>query len=458
MTETSDHSDPNRCPDTEKSPWRDLFAQARGPFQEFIDNETSSAVLLMSATVLALIIANCRYAAVYESILHTELAIGPGTWRISLSLQHWINDGLMALFFFIVGLEIKRELLVGHLADLRQAILPIAGAIGGMLLPALIYAAVNNGRDSLSGWGIPMATDIAFALGVLALLGKRIPPALVGFLLALAIIDDLGAVLVIAVFYTAQIHFIALGFAGGCLLLLIAANRAGLRRPGVYAILGLLMWIGMMQSGVHATLAGVLTAVTVPAGSLCGGLQFAEIMEQLAVRFKNAHTPGGSILENEEQLSILQSMENNVHRMESPLQRMEHALHLIVSFFVIPVFALANAGIRIDFRQIPALLGQPVTLGIIAGLVFGKAVGVFLFSWLVVRLGWCRLPDKVGFTMLGGVSLLAGIGFTMAIFIAGLAFADQQDHLVSAKIGIFLASLVAGFVGYLVLRFSSARR
>lgn len=458
MTETSDPSGLVRCPDTDKSSWRELFTQARGPFEEFIHNETSSGIVLMIATVLALVIANSRYALLYESILHTELTIGPGNWRMTLSLHHWINDGLMALFFFIVGLEIKRELLVGHLADLRQAILPVAGAIGGMLLPALIYIFINTGTDSIGGWGIPMATDIAFALGVLALLGKRIPPALIGFLLALAIIDDLGAVLVIAIFYTAKINFLPLGFAGGCLLLLVVANQAGLRRPGVYATLGLLMWIGMMKSGVHATLAGVLTAMTVPAGSLCGGLQFAETMEQLAIRFRKVHTPGSNILENEEQQSILQSMENNVHRMESPLQRMEHGLHLTVSFLVIPIFALANAGIPIDFSKIPATLGQPVTLGIIAGLVLGKAVGVFFFSWLVIGLGWCRLPEGLNMALLAGASLLAGIGFTMAIFIAGLAYPEQQAYLVSAKIGIFLASLAAGVAGYLLLRLSSAGR
>ncbi len=445
------------CPKIEESSWQKLFTQARGPFEEFIHNETSSGILLMVATVLALMIANSRYAGLYEALLHTELTIGPGSWRLTLSLHHWINDGFMALFFFIVGLEIKREILVGHLADLRQAILPAAAAVGGMLLPALIYVSINSGQDSLAGWGIPMATDIAFALGVLALLGKRIPRSLVGFLLALAIIDDLGAVLVIALFYTAQIKLLPLGFAGGCLLLLILANRAGLRRPGIYATIGLLMWIGMMKSGVHATLAGVLTAVTVPAGSLCRGPQFAEIMEQLAIRFKKVHTPGRNILENEEQQAILQSMENNVHRMESPLQRMEHGLHLWVSFLVIPIFALANAGIPLDFWEVPAILGQPVTLGIMAGLVLGKAVGVFLFSWLVIRFGWCRMPAGVGYTMLGGVSLLAGIGFTMAIFIAGLAFPEQQAHLVSAKVGIFLASLAAGLSGYLLLRISSVK-
>ncbi len=457
MTDNSDSPGPCQGAGIDESSWQRLFARARGPFDEFIHNETSSGIVLMIATALALLLANSGYADLYESILHTELAIGPGSWRMTLSLHHWINDGLMALFFFIVGLEIKREMLVGHLADRRQAILPVAGALGGMLLPALIYALVNSGLDSLAGWGIPMATDIAFALGVLALLGRRIPRALVGFLLALAIIDDLGAVLVIALFYTDQIHLLPLSFAGACFVALAVGNRAGLRRPLFYAAMGLLMWIGMMKSGIHATLAGVLTAMTVPAGSLCRGRQFAEIMEGLSISFREVHTPGKNILENEEQQRILQSMANNVHRMESPLQRMEHGLHVWVSFLIIPLFALANAGISFDLAQFGSFVGQPVTLGIMAGLVFGKSVGVLLFSWLVIRLGWCRLPPSLNLPLLAGASLLAGIGFTMAFFIAGLAFPGQQAYLVYAKLGIFLASLVAGVAGYLLLRLTSGK-
>jgi len=442
------------CGTKDDSTWMRLFAQAREPLQEFIHNQASSGIVLMIATVLALVIANSGFAPIYESILHADLSIGTGRFAISHSIHHWINDGLMALFFFIAGLEIKREMLVGQLTDRRQAILPVAGAVGGMLLPALLYYLVNRGQDSMSGWGIPMATDIAFAMGVLALLGRRVPQGLAGFLLALAIIDDLGAVLVIALFYTEKIHILPLLLAALCLAVLTVGNRAGIRRPLFYAVAGVAFWLCMMRSGVHATLAGVLTAMTVPAGSRCSGPKFADVMEQLVHRFRIAHTPGQSILQNEEQQALLQSMENNVHRMESPLQRMEHGLHIWVSFLVVPLFALANAGVGIDFGSLREMLGKPVTVGVLEGLVLGKAIGIFCFSWLAIRLGWCRMPEELNFRLLGGASLLAGIGFTMAIFIAGLAFPDQPLYLVHAKVGIFLASLLAGVAGYVLLHFN----
>lgn len=432
------------------------FKQALTPFEEFVHAEASSGILLMICTVAAMFMANSALLPLYESILHTTISIGTDGYNISHSLHHWINDGLMALFFFTVGLEIKREILVGELADRRQAVLPIAGAIGGMVIPALIYVALNFGTDAIDGWGVPMATDIAFALGVLAILGKRIPKALIGFLLALAIVDDLGAVLVIAAFYTDQINMFALGFAGIALLCLVLSNIAGIRRPLPYIIFGLLLWLGMLESGIHATLAGVITALTVPANSLCSSEPFVRRIRQLNTKYEALGDNKLHIMQNAEKQKILQSMENFVHCMESPLQRMEHKLHIWVSFLIIPVFALANAGIPIEMATLGTTLAHPVTLGVIAGLIGGKLIGILFFCWLVLKLGWSRLPQGVNMQQIAGVSLLAGIGFTMSIFIAGLAFSSEQ-YLLNAKIGILTASLLAGIGGYIALLLSTKK-
>jgi NhaA family Na+:H+ antiporter len=296
-----------------------------------------------------------------------------------------------------------------------------------------------------------MATDIAFAMGVLALLGKRIPRPLVGFLLALAIVDDLGAILVIAAFYTDQINGLALLFAGIAFIMLIITNLAGIRRPLPYVFFGILLWLGMLESGIHATLAGVFTALTVPANSLCQAAPFVRRIRQLNTQFENTQEDNKHIMQNIEQQKILQSMENYVHAMESPLQRMEHNLHIWVSFLIIPVFALANAGIPIDLSTLGQTFSDSVTIGVMAGLIGGKLIGIFLFSWIVLKLGLSRLPNGVTMPQIASVSLLAGIGFTMSIFIGGLAF-KSESHLLNAKIGILTASLIAGIAGYIALR------
>ena len=427
------------------------FKQALTPLEEFVHKEASSGLLLMACTIIALVLANSAMYPMYDAVLHHKFTIGSGVFSVSHSLQHWINDGLMALFFFMVGLEIKREILVGELADRRQAILPIAAAIGGMIVPALFYVAINRGTDAISGWGVPMATDIAFAMGVLALLGARIPRPLVGFLLALAIVDDLGAVLVIAAFYTDQINGLALLFAGIAFIMLVITNLAGIRRPLPYVFFGVLLWLGMLESGIHATLAGVITALTVPANSLCQAAPFVKRMRQLNIQFENTQKDNKHIMQNIEQQKILQSMENYVHSMESPLQRMEHNLHIWVSFLIIPIFALANAGIPIDISTLGQTFSDSVTIGVMAGLIGGKLVGIFLFSWVVLKLGISRLPNGVTMPQIASVSLLAGIGFTMSIFIGGLAF-ESELHLLNAKIGILAASLIAGISGYIALR------
>lgn len=432
------------------------FRQAMTPLEEFIHDEASSGIILMACTIAALVIANSGFFSTYDAILHTQVSIGGGAFTLSLSLHHWINDGLMTIFFFIVGLEIKREILVGELADRRQAILPIGAAIGGMVVPALFYVAINSGTDAIDGWGVPMATDIAFAMGVLALLGKRIPRALIGFLLALAIVDDLGAVLVIAAFYTEQINTGALLFAGAAFVILILCNKSGIRRPLPYVIFGVLLWLGMLKSGVHATLAGVITALTVPANSHCDIIPFLRRMRQLTNTFDRIHEEDKHIMQNSEQQKALQSMENFVHCMESPLQRMEHRLHIWVSFLIIPIFALANAGIPIELASLGQVLLHPVTFGVMAGLIGGKLLGIFFFSWLVIKMGWSRLPQGVTMPQIACVSLLAGIGFTMSIFIADLAF-DNAEYLLNAKIGILTASLFAGIVGYIALLFCTEK-
>ncbi len=444
--------DKNLCTDTLfKNPFEKLFNRTLTPFEEFVHDEASSGLLLMACAVIAMVMANTFLFQSYNSILHLEITIGAGSAVITHTLHHWINDGLMTLFFFTVGLEIKREILIGELADKKQAILPISAAIGGMVVPALLYIFFAGSDETRGGWGIPMATDIAFALGVLALLGKRIPKALIGFLLALAIVDDLGAVVVIALFYTEQIHLGALLFAGVAFIFLILSNLAGIRRPLPYVVFGLLLWLGMLKSGIHATLAGVITAVTVPANSHCLGLPFVERMDNLVGRFRKVHDPGQNIMENSTQQSLLQSMENCVHKMESPLQRMEHSLHIWVAFLIIPLFALANAGIPIDFKSLGETISHPVTIGVAMGLVFGKGIGVFAFSYLVLKMGWSRLPEGVKMSQIAGVALLSGIGFTMSIFIGSLAFAHQEDYLLNAKIGIIGASIVAGLAGYIWL-------
>lgn len=432
------------------------FKQVVTPIEEFLHQETSSGVLLMICVAVALLIANSPLFPIYDELLHTKFSVGTEKYYISQSIQHWINDGLMAIFFFVIGLEVKREFLIGELSNLRQAILPISAAIGGMAVPAGFYLIFNSSGPEANGWGIPMATDIAFAVGIVALLGSRVPKPLVAMLLALAIVDDIGAILVIALFYTDTIHMGALFFSGVCFLLLIGANLVGVRTPLPYGVIGLIFWLAMLKSGIHATLVGVLTAFTVPARSSLDSNLFGEAMTDLLKNFQSQIQESGDskmlgVLRNSRKQALLQSMENGLHRMESPLQRMEHALHGWVSFTIVPLFALANAGIPIDFGRLGEILLHPVTIGVMAGLLLGKVVGIFSFSWLVVKLKLSDLPQGVTMPQIVGIGLLAGIGFTMSIFIGTLAFESTPEALLNAKIGILFASLAAGLLGYIWL-------
>ncbi|MEJ2056974.1 MAG: Na+/H+ antiporter NhaA, partial [Desulfofustis sp.] len=420
------------------------FKRAVLPLEEFLHKESSSGILLMICVFAALIIANSPLYPAYDALLHTTFSVGTERYQISHSIHHWINDGLMALFFFLIGLEVKREILIGELSNLRQALLPIGAALGGMVVPAGLYLLFNNSANAIDGWGIPMATDIAFAVGVIALLGSRVPKPLVAMLLALAIVDDIGAVLVIALFYTDAIHLGALVFSGICLILLTGTNLAGIRNPIPYTILAIILWAAMLKSGVHATLAGVLAAFTIPARSSCSSEMFGDTMAHLVEDFIEQISDSDDrrplkVLKNIKKQAILQSMENGVHKMASPLQRMEHGLHGWVSFLVVPVFALANAGIPIDFSNLDNILLHPVTIGVMVGLLLGKVVGVYLFSWIIVRLRLSDLPSSVTLSHIVGIGLLAGIGFTMSIFIGTLAFENHPAYLLNAKIGIVFA-------------------
>ncbi|APZ44487.1 Na+/H+ antiporter NhaA [Acidihalobacter ferrooxydans] len=433
-------------------PWERTFERILTPFEEFIHNQTTGGILLLSAAVIALIVANSPLGDAYQHILHAKLGFHIGAWSLSLSLHHWINDGLMTLFFFLVGLEIKRELLVGELSDLRQAAMPAIAALGGMLVPAGLYVLLTPAGPAASGWGIPMATDIAFAVSALVILGRRIPSGLMAFLVALAIVDDLGAVAVIAVFYTNEVNLIMLGVSVGLFALMVVFNLGGIRHPLPYFIVGTLLWLAMLQSGIHATIAGVLMALAIPSTPEYDPPRFSRTIADLMKRFDSSHREDRNILANQTQFSVLAAIETNARHAATPLQRLEHGLHHPVGLIIMPIFALANAGIPLGLDQLAAALHSPITLGVAAGLVLGKLIGVVGFTWLAVRLGVGRLPVGTNFRHIVGVGLLAGIGFTMSIFISELAFVGNEQALVYAKSGILVASLVAGIGGYLWLR------
>jgi len=431
--------------------WEKSFDKILTPFEEFIHQQTTSGLLLMAMAVLALILANGPLASAYAHFMHTPIGINAGSWSLEMSLHHFINDGLMALFFFIVGLELKREILVGELADLRNAVLPIGAAIGGMLVPALIYLAINPDGDASRGWGIPMATDIAFAIGALALLASRVPKALITFLVALAIVDDLGAVLVIAVFYTDTIALVPLSVAAGLFGVLVMFNLSGVRKTIPYVIVAGLLWYALLLSGVHATLAGILGALSVPAIPKYKPELFSEHVKELMQRFDASHQPGKSIMTNDKLRAVVQTLENGVHSVEAPLQRLEHAWHMPVAFIVIPIFALANAGIPLTLDSLDETLSHPVLLGVSLGLILGKFIGIAGVSWVLLKLNLAVLPKDTRFTQIAGVSLLAGIGFTMSIFVAELGFVGQAENLLMAKTGILAASLLSGVAGFIWL-------
>ena len=402
----------------------------------------------MTAAVVALVLANSGLAEIYERVVNLPVGIRIADWALEKTLHHWVNDGLMALFFFVVGMELKREMLVGELADLRQAALPIVAAIGGMVVPALIYFALNPEGDAARGWGIPMATDIAFAVGALVLLATRVPKALITFLVALAIVDDLGAVLTIAFFYTQDLAPLWLAAAAALLAVLVLFNLAGMRKVIPYFVIAVLLWYALLQSGVHATLAGVLGAFTVPARPKYDPRLFSSHMKNMIERFDASYRRGTNIMTNDELRAVVQTLDNGVVAVQAPLQRLEHIWHLPVAFLVIPVFALFNAGIPLQLESFAATFTHPVALGVTTALVLGKFIGITGASLLALKIGIARLPTATRFAQIAAVSLLGGIGFTMSIFIAELAFLEHPENLLMAKTGVLAASLLSGIAGF----------
>jgi len=380
--------------------------------EEFIKKESSSGILLIFVTLLALVFSNTLLAPLYESFLHIPIEIKVGSLHLDKSLYHWVNDGLMAIFFLLIGLEVKREMLEGHLSSLRQIALPGIAAIGGMLVPAAIYLAFNHGNpDAANGWAIPTATDIAFALGILSLLGKRVPASLKIFLMALAIIDDLGAIVIIALFYTVDLSTLSIAIAALSFAILIAFNRFGVTKKAAYFIVGTILWISVLKSGVHATLAGVALAFTIP----------------------------------------LNAKDQN-NQPISPLKDIEHGLHFWVAFFILPLFAFVNAGVNIGDISLNQMSGE-VPLGIMLGLFFGKQIGVFGFSFIAIKMKLASLPEGSNWRQLYGVSVLTGIGFTMSLFIVSLAFEDDSMFQYTDKLAILTGSFLSGFLGYFILRY-----
>ncbi len=429
------------------------------PFAQFAHTASSGGIVLLACTAVALVWANSPWAASYHHLWETEIALAAGPFAARSTLHHLINDGLMVVFFFLVGLEIKREVRIGELASVRQAALPAAAALGGMVVPAAIYAALNAGGPGSPGWGIPMATDIAFALGVLALLGNRVPAGLKVFLAALAIVDDIGAVLVIAVFYTAEVNWLALGTAGVLLLLAALANLAGVRHPWVYTLIGVVLWAAVLTSGVHATVAGVLLALTIPSRTRINEDEFLKGAHRSVEAFERACGPETNVLTNREQQEALFTLEALCEQAQTPLQRTERKLHTFVAFGIMPLFALANAGVALTGGGgEEGLLSSPVTLGVLLGLVLGKPLGITLFSWAAVRFGAASLPRGVNWRLIHGVSWLGGIGFTMSLFVAGLAFTQAPALLTEAKLGVLMASLVSGLAGGFLLWRAGSRQ
>lgn len=384
-------------------------------FRDFLRLEAASGIILVAAAVVAMVVANSPLEGLYASLVELPVEVRVGTFQIAKPLLLWINDGLMAMFFLLVGLELKREIIEGQLSDMRQAAFPAMGAVGGMLAPALIYIWFNQGDAvALQGWAIPAATDIAFALAILLLLGNRVPVALRIFLVSIAIFDDIGAIVIIALFYTSKLSVTALVVALACLPVLFLLNRRGILERTPYLLVGMVMWAALLKSGVHATLAGIVLAFFIP-------MRIAE-------------------------------------REVSPLHELEHDLHTAVAFFVLPIFAFANAGISLSGGSL-AYLMHPVPLGIAAGLFVGKQIGIFGLCWLSVRLGLAKLPDELGWWSVYGVALLCGVGFTMSLFISSLAFEETGVNLLfDERLGIIVGSLVSGACGYLVLRWALPTR
>ena len=419
-------------------------------FQQFLRTEAAGGVVLLVAAVAALAVANSPLSTTYDAFWAARLVVGPESHPLALSARAWVNDGLMAAFFLLVGLEIKRELLVGELSSARQAALPFAAALGGVVAPALVFLSLA-GPHAVRGWAVPMATDIAFALGVLALAAPRAPGGLKVFLAALAIVDDMCAVVVIALFYTAQVQWTAVAIAGGIAAALVGLNLARVQRLTPYLLLGAALWFFVHESGVHATIAGVVLAFTIPTRTRINAAQFSADARAQLDDFERSETGDLLVLTSKGQQEALHALESASHAVVAPLLRLEHALHAASAFVVMPIFAFANAGVALSFGA----LDTATTTAVGLGLLVGKPVGITAAAWIACRTGVASLPAGVSWTMLHGCAWIAGIGFTMSLFIAGLAF-GPSPAFEAAQVGILAGSTVAGIVGALVLRRAQA--
>lgn len=432
-----------------QSRFEQRVARYLSPFQKFIDMQPATGILLIAATFMALLFANSGLHDTAEHLAELHFGFVLDDWAFLLSLREWVSDGLLALFFFLIGLEIKRELLAGSLRHRKHVLMIVVAACGGMMVPALIYTALNHGTPGQAGWAIPMATDTAFAVGILALLARFLSPAVAVFLAALAIIDDLGAILVIAFFYTQDLQMVALIRAAAVFTCLLLVNRAGIRRGSVYVLLGLLLWWYVYQSGIHATLAGILLAAAIPSRPKFSKATFIERARALLFTFEVRGDQQRKMLETPEQHSLAVQLEGVVKAASTPLQRWETFLGHPVMIVILPLFALLNAGVVLNAGSVGMALTSPVTQGIILGLVIGKPAGITLGAFLVYKAGWGVLPRGVRFREVIAAGLLAGIGFTMSVFIATLGFGEHPELVADAKIGILLSSLLAALLGSL---------
>jgi len=433
---------------------RQLVAdQILRPAQQFFNKEASSSILLISATVIALIWINSDVGETYHRFWHTQISFNFGYFHISKTLLHWVNDGLMSLFFFTVGLEIKREILVGELATPKKALLPVIAALGGMIVPGLIYAALNVGSPTIHGWAIPVATDIAFALGAVAVFGRKLPVGLRIFLAAFAIADDLGAVVIIAIFYTKEIVWSNLIISLFLIFGLALANFFWIRQTLIYAILGLAVWFFVLGSGVHPTIAGVIVSLFVPARGRYDTDNFLQNVKKITEKFEcEEQSCGYSILLNQEHLYAVQALELACHDVETPLQRLMHALHPWVAFLILPLFAMGNTGLIFRGIVFSEMVSNPVVIGVIFGLVVGKPIGIMIFSYLSVKTGLASLPQEVRWSHIFGGAMLGGIGFTMSLFLSELSFVDPQI-LDYARIAILAGSILSAIFGMSYLGF-----
>ncbi len=421
------------------------------PFQKFIKTESLSGILLFSATIIALIWVNSPYGYVYESIWQYKIGISFQDFELKKPLTLWINDGLMAIFFFLIGLELKREFIIGELNSLKKAAFPFFAAIGGVLAPIVLFILFNKNPETINGWGVPMATDIAFALAILSLLGKRIPLSLKVFLTAFAIIDDIGAVLVIAIFYSTAINWMLIIFALLLLLILAFLNYRKIYISYLYFFIGVVIWFLFLKSGIHPTIAGVLMAFTIPISQKVNIKKYTKKLARIVKEIKFDENKKNDIL-SENQIAQIEDLEFSNDKTRSPLQHLEYKLHNWIAYFIIPIFALSNAGVIINTNM---NLDTSLIINIAIGLFFGKFVGITFMSFLGVKLKIAELPKGINFMQIIGVAILAGVGFTMSIFIANLAFNDLPTYIDSAKIGILIGSFISGIIGYTILRLSS---